>query len=194
MNKHDEFWRKDATLADIADVNLELQDCLDLILPEIEPALHVGSNILDFGCGTGRLSVPVAQHFKDANIIGYDIAPKFLFNAVDKANEAGVANRCLFTIAPFDADLKVDAAFSMMVLQHIPNPEKPAAIERIARVLNKGGIFRFQYVEGDSDTFLTHDALWGDVSRWLMEAGFEIASVDNNLIYPRWTWVTAVKR
>jgi cyclopropane fatty-acyl-phospholipid synthase-like methyltransferase len=167
MNKHTDFWQNDAGLVDIADKNLKLEDCLELILPEIEPALHVGSSILDFGCGIGRLTIPVAQHFKDANLIGYDIAQQFLERAIQAANDAHVAERCYF-MPNLDDTLMVDAAYSMMVLQHIPNTAKPVILERIARALNDGGIFRFQYVEGEADTFLTHDAQWNDVSQWLV--------------------------
>lgn len=190
--QHDEWWMTKAQYLDLTDKNLKLQACLDQIIPEIEPALHVGSSILDFGCGIGRLAIPVAKHFTDANVIGCDISQTFLEDAIAEANLQGVADRCYF-MGFLDENISLDAAYTMLVLQHLPNDRKRQYIQQIANALNPFGVFRFQYVEGDSDTFLTHDAKFDDVSQWLTDAGLEIASVDYNLIEPRWTWVTAVK-
>lgn len=192
MNKHDEWWMTKAQYFDLTDKNLKLQDCLDLIIPAIAPAVHVGSTIMDFGCGIGRLAIPIAKHFSDANMMGVDISNTFREDAIRDAGLAGVSERCYF-MAAIDTKLPIDAAYTMLVLQHLTSEMKQAYIKRIARALNKGGIFRFQYVEGDADTFLTHDAKFIDVADWLRDAGLEVASVDYNLIEPRWTWITAVK-
>lgn len=193
MNDHDNFWKKEATLDDICDKVLSVKDFLPNIIPELEPAVHVGSNVLDFGCGIGRLTIPVAKHFADANLVGVDINQSFLEKAIDAAAIAFVTERCYFM--PFlDTNIKVDAAFSVAVFQHLPNDRKQDYINQIAQALNRGGIFRFQYVEGDSDTFLTHDAHFKDVSNWCEDAGIEVQSVEHDLIKPRWSWVTGVKQ
>lgn len=190
--QHDDWWKTKATKDDICDKALTVDDFLPLILPELAPAIKKGSNILDFGCGIGRLTIPVAKHFTQANLIGVDINQSFLEEAIGAAADGLVTDRCYFM--PFlDTNIKVDAAFSVSVFQHMLNDTKKEYIHQIARALNKGGIFRFQYVEGEADSFLTHDATFLDISNWCAQADLEIAHVENDLIKPRWTWVTAVK-
>lgn len=190
--KHDQWWITKAQYLDLPPNDFKLQECLDAIIPEIEPALHVGSTIMDFGCGVGRLVIPMAKHFMDANLMGIDISDTFREDAIREAGLAGVSERCYF-MAAIDTKLPIDAAYTMLVMQHLTTEMKKEVIAKIYASLNPSGVFRFQYVEGDNDTFLKHDAKFADVSDWLRAVGFEIASVDYDLIKPRWTWITAVK-
>lgn len=191
-NKHDDWWVTKAQYLDLPPNKFKFQQCLDAIIPEIEPALHVGSTIMDFGCGIGRLAIPIAKHFSDANMMGIDISDTFREDAIRDAGLAGVSERCYF-MAAIDTKLPIDAAYTMLVMQHQTSDMKQDLIAKVYASLNKGGIFRFQYVEGDNDTFLKHDAKFADVSKWLKAAGFEVTRVDYDLIEPRWTWVTGTK-
>lgn len=190
MNKHDDWWKTQATHVDIADKNLKLKDCLSQIIPHISPAIKAGSRILDFGCGIGRLTIPMAQHHKAASLVGYDITEKFLDDAGKQATESGV--KCFFT-NKLNGMMKFDSAYSMMVLQHLTHPAKKQMIKSIANLLNKHGLVRLQYVEGDNHSFLTHDARQSEMDKWCSDAGLRIIDVEFNLLYPRWSWITAVK-
>lgn len=192
MNEHDNWWMTKAQYFDLSDKNLKLQECLDVLIPAIGPALKAGSIIMDFGCGIGRLAIPLVKHFNDANLMGIDISDTFREDAIREAIKSSVSERCYF-MAKIDTKLKVDAAYSMLVFQHMPSDMKQNYFSQIARSLNRGGIFCFQYVEGESDTFLTHDAKEADITLWLRRVGFEIDAIKHNLIEDRWTWVKAIK-
>jgi len=91
---------------------------------------------LDFGCGVGRLLVPIARRVREA--VGVDVAPAMLELAAKQVRAAGLDN---VTLLPSDDDLaQVDGLFDFVncyiVLQHIP-PERgyrliDAMIERMA--------------------------------------------------------------
>lgn len=190
MNRHDDWWIKKAKHSDIASKSLKLQDCLHAVIPHLNPAIKEGSRILDFGCGVGRLTVPMAEYYKNALLVGYDIAEKFLDNAQLEAEKRDVD--CLF-ISKLDTTIKFDAAYSMLVLQHLNYQAKSQMIRKVASLLKKHGLFRFQYVEGGNDSFLTHDIKHNEVDKICAEAGLYIIDREFNLLEPRWTWITAIK-
>lgn len=200
MSKQDDWWRTQATDDDICDANLSVEDFIPLIIPHIEPVIpEANASILELGCGYGRLTVEVKKHFPDAFVSGTDINTTFLSRAEEHSGYR--ADKGNPTKYPFYYERdnlngipKQNAIYSVAVFQHLPNNQKRDYIRQVSKGLRKGGIFRFQYVEGDADTFLTHDAHFKDVSEWCEDAGIEIASVDYDLIKPRWTWITGVKK
>jgi SAM-dependent methyltransferase len=82
------------------------------------------SRVLDVGAGTGKLQDAVA------NYTGLDISPTAA-RFYHKPFVVGTA-----TAMPFK-DGEFDAAWSIFVLEHIPNPE--AALNEIRRVIKPGG-------------------------------------------------------
>ncbi|WHO40446.1 class I SAM-dependent methyltransferase [Sphingobium sp. AP49] len=83
------------------------------IYPDFTP-----SSALDFGCGVGRLAIPLAR--LTGNGCGIDIADNMLTLASEHARRAGV-NLSLRKDVPID--LQFDWVNSFIVLQHIP-PER----------------------------------------------------------------------
>lgn len=81
---------------------------------------------LDFGCGVGRLTLPLADRFEA--VTGLDVAPAMLeearFNAAGRSNIDFVLSDDRLANAPGRYDLVI----SLMVLQHIP-------VERGMRIL-----------------------------------------------------------
>ncbi len=97
-------------------------------------------NALDFGCGVGRLTAPLAKRFDRA--IGVDVSATMLDNA--RRLHRSLAN-CHFQLNDADdlaqfADASFDVVLSLFVLQHL---ESTALIEtflgEMARVLAPGG-------------------------------------------------------
>jgi SAM-dependent methyltransferase len=103
-----------------------------------------GARALDFGCGAGRLTRPLASRF--AAVTGVDVAPAML----DLARQDNpVADRCEFllndrpdlTILP---DGTFDLVYSSIVLQHLPTALIKGYLAELGRVLRPGGSLVFQ--------------------------------------------------
>lgn len=99
---------------------------------------------LDFGCGVGRLTQALAEHF--ARCEGVDIAPSMLEAARRLNRNAG---RIAFHLNDTD-DLSLfpsgsfDLVYSNIVLQHVGPDAAKAYIGEFVRVLAPGGLALFQ--------------------------------------------------
>jgi SAM-dependent methyltransferase len=99
---------------------------------------------LDFGCGVGRLTQALAEHFDRAT--GVDIAPSMVEEA-RKHNRHG--GRCEYHLNDRD-DLSVfasgtfDLIYSNIVLQHMRPEYSRRYVREFVRVLAPGGVAVFQ--------------------------------------------------
>lgn len=202
----DAWWITDATFDDISDPSLSIWDFMKAIIPAIEPAVPSrGGKIIDVGCGYGRITREVKRWFGHSTLVcGYDINPKFLAKAEEYSgyNTKGYAESP--TNYPFYYNIGYDAvgelppsnaAICVQLLQHIPYQQKKVLIDNVAKNLKPGGVFIFQYVEGNhsDDKFLSTFATVADFERWCKAAGLKVQTVAKNLICPNWTWIRAVK-
>jgi SAM-dependent methyltransferase len=99
---------------------------------------------LDFGCGVGRLTQALAEHFERCD--GVDIAPSMLEEA-RRLNRRGA--RCVFHLNDTDdlalfPDGTFDLVYSNIVLQHVGPVLAKAYIREFLRLLAPGGLALFQ--------------------------------------------------
>lgn len=85
--------------------------------PEIWNEL-AGKVVLDFGCEGGLESIDIAKHGA-AKVIGVDLYEDSLARARRRAEEAGVAERCVFTR---EATEKVDVVMTLDAFEHFSDP------------------------------------------------------------------------
>lgn len=94
------------------------------------------SGIVDIGCGTGRFSGPLADHF-DASLVGVEPSGKMLRQARNK----GANSRVTFLTGSGEAipvgDDSADLVFMSMVFHHFDNPNLVA--RECCRVLRRNG-------------------------------------------------------
>jgi SAM-dependent methyltransferase len=102
---------------------------------------------LDFGCGVGRLTLPLADHFEQA--VGIDVAPSMVAQARARAVAAGQAN--VRFVVDDGADLvalgedRFDLVFSALVLQHLPSRcDVERCVGGLARLVAPGGALMAQ--------------------------------------------------
>lgn len=121
-------------------------------LPDFRP-----SRSLDFGCGVGRLLIPIARRSTEA--VGIDIAPKMLELATFNIKNAGLTNTSL--VASDDNLSMVSGEFdfihSYIVLQHIPLERGYIYFRRLLGLLVLGGVFAIQFTFGKRRDLMVHE-------------------------------------
>ena len=99
---------------------------------------------LDFGCGPGRLTRALAQHFGSS--VGVDLSPRMV--EVAQRLHADVENCRFLTgerVLDGFGDAEFDLVYSNLVLQHVSDPSAVAEyVAGFARVLRPGGLLAFQ--------------------------------------------------
>ncbi|HUR34931.1 MAG TPA: methyltransferase domain-containing protein [Vicinamibacterales bacterium] len=99
---------------------------------------------LDFGCGVGRLTQPIAARFE--RTIGVDVAPSMIREA-RRYNTQGPRCEFVLNTAPDlrrFATASTDFVHSCLVLQHIPSDVSLRYIAEFLRVARPGGLVVFQ--------------------------------------------------
>ncbi len=145
---HDEF--RDDNLNDeaLARFFATGEKHVDSLFDEINR--HLAKNFrpqttLDFGCGTGRLSIPLAK--KSQRLIGLDVSADMLREARKNAERQGV-NNVEFKISDDSLSAlkgeRFDLINSYIVLQHINVERGMLIIEKMLQLLNSGGIGALQ--------------------------------------------------
>jgi ubiquinone/menaquinone biosynthesis C-methylase UbiE len=118
---------------------------LDAVLGALGVAIEPDDEIVEIGCGIGRVTRPMAQRGRSVRAL--DVSSEMLAQA-RKANE-GIENITWIqgggdTLTGVE-DESADACFSYVVLQHIPDPEVILSyIREMGRVLRPGGWAAFQ--------------------------------------------------
>jgi len=125
-----------------------------------ELAKQVGGNVLEVACGTGLVTLPLAQ--QGIPIAGLDIVPKMLAHAKHKAEKLGLSVRWFegdarnFTLAEkFNFIYMTGNAFQAF----LNNSDQRALLQNIRKHLTKGGVFAFE----------TRNPNWEDLTTDLTE-------------------------
>jgi len=113
---------------------------------------------LDFGCGVGRLIIPLAQAFE--RVTGVDVSQSMLNVARQNCQERGIYN---VDFVSSDDELthvtsKFDLIHSCLVLQHVPRRRGEKIISRLVERLGDQGILAIQFPFARTGS-LTHAAL-----------------------------------
>ena len=113
-------------------------DMLALWLDRISRCAPRGalSRILDLGCGTGRYSAALANHF-NARVVGIDRSAKMLAEARKKSAPRTTYARASGEAIPL-RDGAIDMVFMSMVFHHFD--DQPLAARECRRVLRRGGV------------------------------------------------------
>ncbi len=104
--------------------------------------LRPGLQVLDLGCGTGAMSLLLAQRHPGIQVTGLDPDPKALARASDKAARAGLEIRFEqgFGDAIPHAEQSFDRVLSSLMLHHLTTQEKQRTFAEVLRVLRPGGL------------------------------------------------------
>ena len=96
-----------------------------------------GDRVLDVGCGTGSLSFTLPAIANVASVTGIDQADVYVAFARSRASDPRFSFQQADARALPFPDASFDRAFSMLVLQFIPDPDR--AVAEMRRVVRPGG-------------------------------------------------------
>ena len=146
---------------------------------------------LDFGCGVGRLTGPLADSF--ANVTGVDVAPSMLEAARELHAER---TNCTFRLNRSDdlawvPDASFDLVLCLLVLQHLASTEAMEAyLREFVRALKPGGALVVQLPSSvpahrpPLPSWRSRDGLRVRTARFLRRVG-----VPAPVLYRRLEWV-----
>ena len=176
------FWNKAAKDPDvrykyIADEWAPTETFLNLI----ENNNDSWNNVLEIGCGIGRLLVPLADKYPECNFHGIDISNEMI-------NLAPTRNNIKYQELTDNLDL----VYSMLVFQHIEHQEKINYIKLAYEKLNVGGNLFFQFVIGEENSPYSYQTSKFEISKILNDVGFKNLIFTDNM-HPQWVFVKATK-
>ena len=124
-------------------------------------AQRVGGPVLELGCGSGRLSIPLAR--AGLPVLGLDLSQAMLVRLREKLRRVPLAARERIQLARGNLhDLPIAGEFSLVVsafntLQHVyENRDLTSLFRRVRQVLRPGGLFAFDVLNPDLH-WLTRD-------------------------------------
>jgi ubiquinone/menaquinone biosynthesis C-methylase UbiE len=113
----------------------------------IAAGLRPGHSVVDIGCGSGRLSTQLSQKFgASITYLGIDVVPELLAYARSKASEAYRFHLTEGLGIP-TGDNSIDFVAAFSVFTHLKHHETEAYLRQAARVLRRGGILLFSFLE-----------------------------------------------
>ncbi len=116
---------------------------LEIMLSTARRAGSLGTELaLDLGCGLGRLTLPLADHFE--RVVGVDIAPEMVRLAQQHSERPNVS----YALVGPDSRLPlpdgtVDFAVAWTVFRHMAKPAFARYLDELHRVLRPGGCLAF---------------------------------------------------
>ena len=140
---------------------------VDLIVKKLQ---FDNATVLDLGCGTGGITVHLADKYDLKKIVGFDVEEPSITFAKKRLESFQSNSKVTFIegtpgTLPF-SDSYFDIVFSKDALIHVENKVEVAS--DIHRVLKPGGVFRA------SDWVVSANAVQShDVKAWLDSEGFE---------------------
>jgi SAM-dependent methyltransferase len=117
----------------------QVEHVLDQVRRHVAPGF-APRRALDFGCGVGRLLVPLARHSE--HVTGVDVSDAMLAEAARNCAAAGVRNITLVNSDPELSRLsgQYDFMHSFIVFQHIPVRRGAVFLRSLLQRLAPGGV------------------------------------------------------
>lgn len=112
---------------------------VEVILQNVDAEFSPG-RVLDFGCGVGRVTIPLAKRY--SSVAGIDISPAMRCEAKRNCKEAGLQNVSFFESLDvlINQGSRFDFVHSYIVLQHIRPKRGIPLFAQLVEVIEKNGV------------------------------------------------------
>ena len=123
-----------------------------IVVHELDPERLAGFEVLEIGCGVGRLAEVIAPKVK--GYTGIDIAPGMIEEVRTRCGNLGNARFFLgdgLSIPPPACDRRYDLVFAFAVFIHCPRDVVGSLVRSALSLLAPGGELRFQLRADSSD-------------------------------------------
>ena len=117
-------------------------------LPYLRPGMH----LVDCGCGTGSITVGLAEAISPGDVTGIEISARDVDLGRERARKSGHTNLRFEVADVYELPLpdeSVDAAFFHAIVGHLNDPLR--ALQEARRVLKRGGVVGVRQREGSLD-------------------------------------------
>jgi SAM-dependent methyltransferase len=146
---HDKFDRDKLTLDSIEEFYSSGESHVSLLFQTIREYVDhafVAESALDFGCGVGRIVVPLARRCR--TVVGVDVSDGMLQRARARCDLLGLPN---VRLVKGDDQLSAltepfDLIHSFIVLQHISADRGYLIVDRLLQLLTQGGVGVLHFV------------------------------------------------
>lgn len=162
---------------------LTFAESVDHCLPRVLSWLSTCDVIVDYGCGIGRMTGPIADALPDSTVVGIDPEPSMVAEARRRHPDVQFTTD---TVMPLRS---TDAVFSMLVLQHLPHAEQLDLVGQWVKALRPRGRVLAQVAIGTDDVPLSRQWQEGDLVT--LFAGLQVAVIARDDLFPTWRWVYA---
>lgn len=120
-----------------------IEHVFDVICEKIQPNFQPVRS-LDYGCGVGRLVIPLTKRSKET--VGIDVSPSMLDKARESCESFGVTSATFLHADQLDslAPASFDLVHSYIVFQHIPLDRGEVILKKMIALLAEGGVGAIQ--------------------------------------------------
>lgn len=152
--------------------------------------------IVEFGCGPGRLTLPIAKRL-DRHIIAIDTSPAMVAPLTERVIETNAPVTVMLTdLTDPDHALpanSVSNAYTMLTFQHMTDDDASTVVETIAQSLRPAGRFIAQFVVGNHNDVgpLSHPRQ-PDMVVAEFEPLFRHVRAWADPVEPTWFWIGAI--
>ena len=142
-----------------------------------EMKLTKDKSVLEIGIGTGRLALKVSPKCK--TLVGIDVSPKTINCAKDNLKYFKNVTLICDDFLTYDFNEKFDVIYSSLTFMHIE--DKQTAINKVASLLNKNGVFvlsidknQSEYIDMSTRKIKIFPDTSDKTSKYLLQSGLNI--------------------